>query len=90
MLQEDVTNTHRLNVNSVFNARLSNHVDVTAGISYQNQNNNYYKKLNDLLGGDYYTNLNQFAERIYSTDPSVIQNDLNNPNRVLKIVAHPY
>ena len=64
---------------------LSNHVDVTAGISYQNQNNNYYKKLNDLLGGDYYTNLNQFAERIYSTDPSVIQNDLNNPNRVLKI-----
>ncbi len=85
VLQEDITNTHRLNANSVFNASLSNHVDFTAGLSYQTQNNNYYKKLDDLLGGDYYTNLNQFAERIYSSNPSVLQNDLNNPNRVVKV-----
>ncbi len=85
LLQEDVTNTQRLNINSVYNARLSNHVDVTGGASYQTQNNHYYKQIDDLLGGDYFVDLNQFAERTYSTDPLVNQNDLNRPNRIVRV-----
>ena len=85
VLQEDVVNTRKININSVFNSTLNNHVDITAGISYQSQNNNYYKKANDLLGGDFFVDLNQFAERTYSTNPLVNQNDLNRPNRIIRV-----
>ena len=84
MIGEYVTNTKRLNINTVFNKRMNNHLDFTGGISYQYQKNNYYKRLDDLLGGDFFVDLNQFAERSYPNAPDVNQNDLNRPNRIVK------
>lgn len=83
IIEERVTNTQRLNFNTVLNTRIGDHIDFTAGASYQMQKNNYYKKVNDLLGGEFYVDLNQFAERDFPTDPNVNQNDLNRPNRIL-------
>ena len=83
IVQERVTNTHRLNVNSVVNARLSSHLDLTAGASFQWQKNNYFQRVNDLLGGEFFVDLNQFAQRDFPTDPNAAQNDLNRPNRIL-------
>ncbi len=84
VLQERISNTQKFNFNSVVNTRLGNSADFTGGISFQWQKNNYYQQLNDLLGGEFYVNLNQFAERDFPNDASAIQNDLNNPNRILK------
>ncbi len=43
-----------------------------------------YKELLDLLGGDFYVDVDQFAERDFpGTDLS--QNDLRTPNRILKV-----
>ncbi len=84
VVQERVTNTQRFNFNIVLNTRLSDHIELTAGESYQRMKNHYYQRLNDLLGGDFYVDLNQFAERDYPTDPNANQNDLNHPNRILK------
>jgi hypothetical protein len=83
ILEERVTNTKRFNFNSTLNATLSQNVDLTAGITYEQQKNNYYKKVNDLLGGEFYADINQFAERDFGNDPNAVQNDLNNPNRIL-------
>jgi len=83
IIEERVVNTKRFNTNSVLNTRLSNHVDLTAGASFQAQQNHYFKKVDDLLGGDFYVNLNQFAERDFPTDGTANQNDLERPNRIL-------
>lgn len=83
IIEERVINTKRLNANSVINTKFSDNIDFTAGASYQVQVNHYYKKIDDLLGGEFYVNLNQFAERDYPTDNVANQNDINNPNRIL-------
>jgi hypothetical protein len=83
ILQDRVTYTNRLNLNTTYNTRFGKNTDFTAGASYQWQKNNYYNRVNDLLGGDYYVDVNQFAERDYPSNPNANQNDLNNPNRIL-------
>ena len=85
MLQEYVTNTKRITFNSVYNTKLSKHIFFTAGASYQYQINNSYKRLTDLLGADYHVDLNQFALRSFPLNDSAIQNDLNRPNRIVKV-----
>lgn len=84
VLQDRVVYTNRLNLNTVYNTRFSNKVDFTAGASYQWQKNNYFNRINDLLGGDYYVDLNQFGERDFPSNPNAAQNDLNNPNRIVR------
>ncbi|MFZ4058730.1 MAG: TonB-dependent receptor domain-containing protein [Ferruginibacter sp.] len=85
IVEDRIVNTNRINVNTTLNTTLSTNIDFTAGASYQFQRNNYYKQVNDLLGGDFYVDLNQFAERDFASDPNASQNDVNNPNRILKV-----
>ncbi len=84
ILEDRVINTTRYNFNTTLNTTIGNHIDFTAGLTYQHQKSNYYKEVNDLLGGDFYVDVNQFAERDLIADPNASQNDLNNPNRILK------
>ncbi len=84
VLEERVINTQRYNINTTYNTSVNKHVDITAGANYESQKNNYYKTLNDLLGGQFYVDVNQFAERDFQSDPNAAQNDLNRPNRILK------
>lgn len=83
IVEERVIYSQRFNVNSVINTKFGKRIDFTAGASYQFQDNHYYEKVEDLLGGDFFVNLNQFAERDYPTDPNANQYDLDMPNRVL-------
>ena len=39
--------------------------------------------MNDLLGGDYWVDIDQFALRDFD-DPNLAQNDLQNPNNIIK------
>lgn len=83
IIEERIINTKRFNANSVINTKLTDHIDLTAGASYQQQNNHYFKKVDDLLGGQFYVNVNQFAERDFPVDNSANQFDLDQPNRIL-------
>ncbi|MBU3715107.1 MAG: TonB-dependent receptor [Ferruginibacter sp.] len=85
ILEERVINTTRFNFNSTLNTSIKENIVLTAGINYQAQKNNYYKRVNDLLGGDFYVDINQFAERFFPNNPTAGQNDLNNPNRILRV-----
>ena len=77
--------TNRFNFNTTINSAVSEHVEISAGASYQSQKNHYYKTVADLLGGEFYVDLNQFAERDFPANSSANQNDLNQPNRILKV-----
>lgn len=85
IVENRITNTKRFNANSVYNTLLGSNIDFTAGAFLQMQENHNYKKVEDLLGGDFYVNVNQFAERDFSGDNIKNQNDLTNPNRILHV-----
>ena len=57
------------NINKIFT--------LTGGINYKWNRTEYYKRLDDLLGGDYYVNIDQFAERDFASNPAMVQNDLD-------------
>lgn len=52
-----------------------------------------FNVIDDLLGGEFWVDIDQFAERDYPDNPDAIQNDLNYPNRIVKegdIYSHNY
>ncbi len=83
ILEERVTATTKINANTTFTTSINKHIDFTGGFSFESQKNNYYKKVNDLLGADFYVDLNRFAERAFPSSTTALQNDVNNPNRLL-------
>ncbi|MFT4063064.1 MAG: carboxypeptidase-like regulatory domain-containing protein [Edaphocola sp.] len=81
---EDRDDTKKYNFTASIQKATSEHVTLYAGVSAISQHIESYRKMLDLLGGDYYANLNQFAERTYVGNNSLNQVDLNNPDRVVR------
>ena len=50
---------------------------LTGGLNYRWNRTEYYKKLDDLLGGEYFINIDSFAERDFASTPAMVQNDLD-------------
>lgn len=84
ILNDRVTQNTKWNINTVYNNSITKNIALTAGASYQSQASRFYNEVNDLLGGDFYVDFNQFAERDFADNETAIQNDLNNPNRILR------
>lgn len=55
---------------------------LTGGVEFRRNKTEYYKKLKDLLGGDYWLDVDQFAERDFGSG-NAIQNNMNTPNRLV-------
>lgn len=85
VVEDRVVNTLKYNANTTLNTVINNHISLTSGLTYESQSNNYFKRMNDLLGGDFYLNYNQFAERDFPNNPLAGQNDANKPNGVVKV-----
>lgn len=85
IVENRIVNTLKYSFNSTLNTTLSEHASLSAGVTYQSQRNNYYKKIDDLLGGDFYVDVNQFGERDFPANPDAGQNNLNTPNRILGV-----
>lgn len=83
LVMDRVTAMQKTGFNSVYNKTVSDNTNFTAGFSYQKQVTEYYKEVNDLLGADFYVDLNQYAEQSNIDSVPAVQNDVNNPNRVL-------
>ncbi|AJA68423.1 TonB-dependent receptor [Myroides odoratimimus] len=69
--QDDKTFSFNTNLKSV----LSDHVTLDAGFNYRRVHSSYYKKLVDLLGGDYYLDIDTYQKGDNA------HSDLNNRNR---------
>ena len=55
---------------------------MTGGFAVNASRTHYYECVNDLLGGDYYYDINKYAENLENDE---CQTDLNNPNHVAKV-----
>lgn len=85
VLKEDVQNYQRFNFNTVYNVNVKN-VDLTAGLTYEFQQTKNFKRIKDLLGADYFLDMDDFTETdSMFTNPSSANNNLNQPNRVVRV-----
>ncbi|WP_070136778.1 TonB-dependent receptor [Crocinitomix algicola] len=69
-------------ISSVYNYEKDN-LSIHTGVFGQAQRNHYYNTIDDLLGGDFWVDVNRFAEQDF-IDPNAAQSDLQNPNRIVK------
>ncbi len=66
-----------LNLAQTVNWLPSDFLTVNAGLNLRWNRTENYKKVADLLGGKYYVNIDNFAERDFASDPEKLQNDLD-------------
>lgn len=68
-------------LNSYLDYRLSDSMTLQGGVSFDYTDGHYFKTVRDLLGGQFWRDVDNFAERDFVGDPDKLQNDLRNPNR---------
>ncbi|MEZ5000830.1 MAG: TonB-dependent receptor, partial [Bacteroidales bacterium] len=79
-----------------FNTHFTHKMDLltlTGGVNIDIYTGKNFNVIEDLLGGDFWVDIDQFAERDFPDDPDAIQNDLNHPNRIVRegdIYSHNY
>jgi hypothetical protein len=80
-----VENRHSNQFNAMFNSyinhRLNDQFSLQAGVSYNYTKGTYFKTIGDLLGGEFWTDIDPFSDRDITIAPDNLQNDLDNPNR---------
>lgn len=69
-------------LHSDYTKTMSDHISVTGGFNGLYHRTRNYRQLDDLLGADFWIDVDQFAEQDFE-DPNASQNDLNNPNRLV-------
>lgn len=74
-LYEDRVDDSQVTFNTTYNAVLTNNLNLNIGVTYKNLNSSNYGNMLDLLGGNTFVDLDQYAEG------DAQQNDLNNPNK---------
>lgn len=86
IVEERRYDSQRLNFNTTLNADVTEFLNIDGGLSYQYYKSKNFKVVEDLLGADYYVDINRFVAQDSGAtgNTDVIQNDLLNPNRVLK------
>lgn len=74
---------HQLNAmfNSYVNTRINSWLSLQAGIGFNYTKSSNYKTIRDLLGGEFWLDIDPFSDRDIAIAPGNLQNDLDNPNR---------
>ncbi|MDR0364421.1 MAG: TonB-dependent receptor [Bacteroidales bacterium] len=84
ILEERRNDINQFSGNLRYKSAFTNKIDFNAGIDvYVHQGNNY-KVVRDLLGGEYWLDIDKFAEGDPATNSDYYQNDLNIPNHVAR------
>ncbi|MBK9418058.1 MAG: TonB-dependent receptor plug domain-containing protein [Flavobacteriales bacterium] len=83
IVEEQRADPTRIGINSVYTIELEDGSHFTLGGSFHKQKTHYFKTVEDLLGGEFWVDIDQFADRDFN-DPNISQNDLSTPNRVVR------
>lgn len=70
---------HTATLTSNLKTQLNQNVTLYTALEAQHYYANYFKQIEDLLGGTHWLDIDQFAERDFSGDTAVLLNDLQNP-----------
>jgi len=82
IIEERRNDLSRIDFSSVLTKDLNESSKIVAGVSYLSSKTHNFKVVDDLLGADWWLDIDQFAERDFDDD-TIIQNNLAEPNKVI-------
>jgi len=85
ILEKRHSNQSSFTLSSTLNMRMNDNLTMQGGGNVNYTISSYYKTIKDLLGGLYWLDIDQYSERDFPSDADLAQNDLNNPNRQVKV-----
>jgi hypothetical protein len=85
-VEDGITNHKRYIANANINYELNENINFLGGLLFKHYRGEHYKEVEDLLGGDFWVDIDKFVfrESDFEDYDMVKQNDLNNPNRIVK------
>ena len=83
MVEDRRIDHSQIQANVHMNYDFSDDLKLIGNINYNWYKGRHFKLVDDLLGGDYWVDIDQFAERDFE-DPVLAQSDLNNPNNLVE------
>ena len=83
VLEEYRLDPRHYGLNSFGSWSINENSNLNFGLSTSIYKSKNFRLMNDLLGGDYWVDIDQFALRDFN-DPSLAQNDLQNPNKTIE------
>lgn len=88
-MEDYITDRTQFTFTSTLDYKMNENLEITSNLTYVNYTGRHYKEMVDLLGGEYWVDIDKFAERgdlswDYNELENIKQNDLNNYNRVVK------
>jgi hypothetical protein len=84
IVEDQRSDSKELGFNAVLNQQLNVRSKLQAGASYRWYTGQNFKVVDDLLGADYWYDINRFASQDFPGQPDKEQNDLLNPNNVVR------
>jgi len=79
VLYEDRTDDNQLSANTNFSTQLNNNITLEAGVNYRHLKSANYQKMLDLLGGEYYLDIDQYLTG------DAQQSNLDNPDNKITV-----
>lgn len=70
---------------TVFQTNLSERLSVSGGLQGQLLTTHYYKEALDLLGGDFWLDIDRFSQFDFPDNPEILNNDVDRPNRLVYV-----
>src|SRR6056297_3220294 len=83
MVEDERIDHNKIIANTYATYDLNDEISLTGSINYTWYKGQHFKLVDDLLGADYWVDIDHFAERDFA-DPFKAQSDLENPNRLVK------
>lgn len=81
ILENRHSNEFQVMLNSYVNHRLNNNFSLQGGVAFNYTRGSYFKTIRDLLGGEFWLDVDPFSDRDITLAPDNLQNDLDHPNR---------
>lgn len=88
-VQADVNKDRQLSINTILDAELADNIRLNAAINYRTLNSENFARVEDLLGGTGYLDVDFFADEDVNAGgdevaSNLAQSDLQNPNRIVR------
>ncbi len=84
IVEERRYDVNRFDFSTLISKDLKEKGKLVAGANIMSNKTHNYKIVDDLLGADWWLDIDQFAERDFSDDDYIIQNNVDEPNRIVK------
>ncbi len=81
ILENRHSNFTSWSLSSTLSHRLTESMAIQAGLALNHTDGHYYKTVRDLLGGEFWRDVDSFSERDFAGNKDILQNDMRNPDR---------